>query len=103
MVPEIEKFKSKKILTYSMIRTIKVSEKGQIAIPRPIREIMGIERGDELVIVQSGSKMLIEKAGRAEKRIKEEFKDVLKHSENSLKDVWDNKSDNVWNRYLRKR
>jgi len=36
------------------------------------------------------------------KKIKDDFKDILKFSEKSLKEVWDNKSDDVWNRYLKK-
>ena len=32
------------------IKTVKVSDKGQIAIPQSIRENMGIEKGDELIL-----------------------------------------------------
>ena len=45
-----------------LIKTIRVSEKGQIAIPIEIRERLKIEYGDELVIVQNAEKLLIEKA-----------------------------------------
>jgi len=38
------------------IKTVKVSEKGQIAIPKDIRIDIDIEKGDELIIVQSGNK-----------------------------------------------
>jgi hypothetical protein len=30
-----------------------------------------------------------------------EFKDILKYSERSLSEVWDNEADNVWNEYLK--
>lgn len=85
-----------------MMKTIKVSEKGQIAIPNQIRETLGIEQGDELVIIQIDNKILIEKAQRTEQKLKEDFKDILKFSEKSLKEVWDNKSDNIWNKYLKR-
>ncbi|MFH1211873.1 MAG: AbrB/MazE/SpoVT family DNA-binding domain-containing protein [Candidatus Woesearchaeota archaeon] len=85
-----------------MIKTIRVSDKGQIAIPQPMREIMGIERGDELVVIQIDNKIMIEKAEKAEKRLQDDFKDVLKHSENSLKKVWGDKSDDIWNEYLKR-
>jgi|GEM_PF-6349728 len=34
------------------------------------------------------------------KQLKDDFKDILKFSEISLKKVWDNKSDDIWNEYL---
>lgn len=86
-----------------MMKTIKVSEKGQIAIPRPIRETLGIERGDELIIIQIDNKIVLERAQKVEQKLKDQFKDILKFSEKSLKEVWDNKSDDIWNQYLNKR
>ena len=86
-----------------MMKTIKVSEKGQIAIPNQIRETLDIEQGDELVIIQVGDKILIEKAQITEKRLKDDFKDILRFSEKSLKEVWNNKSDDVWNQYLKRK
>ncbi len=87
----------------SIIKTIRVSEKGQIAIPIEIRERLDILQGDELVIVQNDQKLLIEKAPKISKKIKDDFKDILKYSEQSLKDVWDNPDDEIWNSYLKHR
>ena len=86
-----------------MMKTIKVSEKGQIAIPNQMREEMGIERGDELLIMQVDGKILIEKMQRAEQKLQDDFKDIVKLSEKALKKVWDNKSDEVWNKYLKRK
>ena len=82
-----------------IIKTVKVSDKGQIAIPLDIRKINGINKGDNLIIIQEKGKILIEKASE---RIKDDFSDILKISEKSLKEVWDNKEDEVWNQYLKK-
>lgn len=84
------------------MKTIRVSDKGQIAIPNQIRETLGIERGDELTVIQIDNKILIEKAQKTEQRLKDDFKDILKFSEKSLKEVWDNKSDDIWNEYLKR-
>ena len=84
-----------------MMKTIRVSEKGQIAIPQPMRETLGIEKGDELVVIQIENKILLEKAQKMEQKLKDEFKDIIKFSERSLKEVWDNKSDDMWSQYLR--
>jgi len=83
------------------IKTIKVSDKGQIAIPQIIREKAGINRGDELIIIQTGGKILLEKSQKISNQIKDDFKDVIMFSEQSLKEVWDNKGDEIWNNYLK--
>ena len=84
------------------IKTVRVSEKGQIAIPISMRENVGIEQGDELLLVETEGKILIEKADRVSQSMKDDFKDILKYNEDSLKEVWDNKEDDIWASYLRK-
>jgi AbrB family looped-hinge helix DNA binding protein len=89
-------FVSKKILTNSMIvKTVKVSDKGQIAIPQEIREEAGIKKGEELIIVQDNGTILLEKATKVAAKVKDDFKDLLKFSEQSLKKVWGNKEKDI--------
>ncbi len=77
-----------------IIKTVKVSDKGQIAIPLNIRKLSGINKGDNLIIIQENGKILIEKASE---KMKDEFSNLLKHSESVAKDLWDNKEDEIWN------
>ena len=84
-----------------IVKTIKVSDKGQIAIPQTIREQAGIKKGDELVIFESNGKILIEKSHKVSAKMKDHFKDLMKFSEQALKDVWNNKKDDIWNSYLK--
>ncbi len=72
-------------------KIIKVTDKGQISLPVKIRNTLNIEQGDELVITQSGDSIVIRKIK------KEDFSDLLKHSEKVAKKLWDNKEDEVWN------
>ena len=83
-----------------MIKTIKVSDKGQIAIPQSIREKLGIQRGDDLVVFEIEGKLLIEKQQKVSEKIKDEFKDILHFSEQSLSSVWNNSEDEIWSSYL---
>ena len=83
------------------IKTLKVSDKGQISIPQDMREELNINKGDTLIIIQEGNKFLIEKSSEIIK-VKDDFKDILRLSEHSLKKLWNNKQDDVWNEYLRK-
>lgn len=79
-------------------KTIKVSEKGQIAIPSDIRKELGIKRGEELLLVKQGDKILIEKSSRFSKRFAGEFNFMLKHAEKVAKKLWENKEDEVWDK-----
>ena len=84
------------------IKTVRVSEKGQIAIPISIRERVGISEGDELLLFESDGKLLLEKSSTISKSMKDNFEDIIKYNEDSLKEVWDNKEDDIWASYLRK-
>ena len=77
------------------MKIVKVSDKGQIAIPKCMRELLEIGKGDELVLFDVGGKIVVEKSQN-----KEDFKDVLGFTEESLKKLWDNEEDEVWNTYL---
>ena len=79
-------------------KTIKVSQKGQIAIPSDMRKELGIRRGEELLIVKKGDKLLIEKSTKASKRFAREFDYMLKHAEKVAKKLWGNKEDEVWDK-----
>lgn len=72
-------------------KIIKVTDKGQISLPVKIRNSLNISQGDELIITQSNNSVILRKIKR------DDFKDLLKHSEKVAKRLWDNKEDEVWN------
>lgn len=82
-----------------IIDTATVSEKGQVAIPAEIRNKLGITKGDKLIFVLVDGKLLVMPARRLLKEnTKDEFAYLLKLSESSAKDLWDNETDDrVWN------
>lgn len=71
-------------------KIIKVTDKGQISIPIEIRKSIGISVGDELIAVRSGETLCLKKIR------KDDFKDLLKHSEKVANKLWDNKGDEIW-------
>lgn len=75
-------------------KIIKVTDKGQISLPVRIRENLEIDTGDSLIVVQSGDSLVIKKVK------KDEFSDLLKLSEISLKKLWDNPEDEIWDKYI---
>ncbi|MCL5068060.1 MAG: AbrB/MazE/SpoVT family DNA-binding domain-containing protein [Thaumarchaeota archaeon] len=84
-------------------RTIRVSEKGQISIPAEIQRELGIEKGDELLLVRKGDKILLEKPTHLRRKLSEEFKDIELATEDSLRKISENERDNVWDKYLEKK
>ncbi len=83
------------------LKTVNVSEKGQIAIPREIRILLGIKKGDRLVLTAKNKKLLIQKATNLTKQMEDDLDDLSSYSELSLKKLWLNKKDDVWNKYLK--
>lgn len=84
-----------------MMKIVTVSGKGQISIPREIRKQLAVEKGSKLVIVLEGKKLLIRKVSDVSQSMEDGFEDVVRYSERSLEEIWDNKEDDVWNRYLK--
>ena len=71
-------------------KIIKVTDKGQISLPVGMRGLLNIERGDELLVTKSDDAIVLKKIQ------KEDFSDLLKHSEKVAKKLWDNKEDEIW-------
>lgn len=75
---------------------VKVTAKGQIAIPASIRESAKIKEGDSLLIMETHGKLLLEKPKRLSKKMHDDFRDLLKHSEAVAKELWSSKEDDIW-------
>ncbi len=84
-----------------MMKIVTVSGKGQISIPREIRKQLAVEKGSKLVIVLEGKKLLIRKVSDVSQSMEDGFEGVVRYSERSLEEIWDNREDDVWNRYLK--
>lgn len=72
------------------VQTIKISEKGQISIPKNIRNSLGLQKGDTLNIVRDGHIIILEKIED------ETYKDLVKHAEKVTERIWDNEYDEIW-------
>ena len=83
------------------MKTVTVSGKGQISIPQEIRKQLGIEKGSKLVIILKDKELLIRKISDISQSVADGFEDVVRYSERSLEEVWDNEEDKVWNKYLK--
>jgi len=82
------------------LKTVIVSDKARITIPEDIRILLGIKKGDRLVLVAKNDKILIQKAANLEKQPEDDYGDLLDYSEETLERLWLNKEDDIWNKYL---
>ncbi len=82
------------------IRTVKISDKGQISIPKDIREELKLKEGETLILITDGERIVLEKKDRLMKKLKlGGGKETMLMSEHVLKKDWDNKYDERWNEY----
>lgn len=81
-----------------VVRTLRVSEKGQVVLPADVRKMMSIAKGDELVLICDGERLLLQKGARAAAALGDDFADLRIASERVLADVWENEDDAAWDR-----
>ena len=78
------------------LRTVTVSEKGQVAIPIDIRRRLNIRKGQTLVLQVSEDKLLIAKSDEVSKKMREDFRYLLALSQGSARRLWENDRDAIW-------
>ena len=84
-------------------KKVKVSDKGQISIPTDMRREIGIKKGDELLLIRKGRKIVLEKPEGVIGLLEDEFADMQSITEASLRRIWLKREEDVWNQYLRAR
>ena len=84
-------------------KKVKVSDKGQISIPMDVQREIGIKKGDELILIRKGRKIVLEKSERVIELLEDEFADIESITEASLGRIWSKKEEDIWNQYLKAR
>ncbi len=77
-----------------MAEVVTIGEKGQIVIPKKIRDYFMLDKGTKLLIIEDKEKITIKPIRLDEKHI------FMLLSETSLKKTWDNKYDERWDDVL---
>jgi bifunctional DNA-binding transcriptional regulator/antitoxin component of YhaV-PrlF toxin-antitoxin module len=65
-----------------------------------IQREVGIKKGDELLLIRKGQKIVLEKPRRIVKALEDEFAELQDISEASLRRMWLRKKEDIWDRYL---
>ncbi len=77
-----------------MTEVISVGEKGQIVIPKKLRDEFNIAKGTKLLVSEDKDKIIIKPVKLDEDHL------LMLLSESSLKKAWDNKYDKRWDDVL---
>ncbi len=80
-------------------KKVKVSDKGQISIPVDVQRKAGIRKGDELLLIWKGRKILLEKSEKVAKKLEDDLDDMEDIAEASLEHLWLKKEEDIWNQY----
>ena len=78
------------------MHVVKVSSKGQIVIPKEVRKRHRLGRDTNLVLLESGDALVLRKKTDVEEILRDEFGPLLRASEETLKELWGNPEDDVW-------
>ena len=84
-------------MSYSVVHTLRVSSKGQIVIPKEVRERHRLDRDTDLVLIEEGDALILRKKADVERVLKDRFYPFLRAAEARLGELWDNPEDDVWN------
>ena len=80
-----------------IVRTIRVSSKGQFTIPVDVLRALNLRKGAELLLVQDGKSVVLVPAGVVGQRVIEELGGWEHLAAPAFEELWSNEADEVWN------
>ena len=80
-----------------LVRTVRLSEKGQLTLPADALRAMNARRGTEFLLIQEDARIVLVKASAVGKRVLDEFGGWESLAAPAFADLWDNDADEAWN------
>lgn len=80
-----------------LVKTVKVSAKGQVTLPADALRAMNIRKGSEFVLIQRGDTIVLVPSEKAGEQLIDEFGGWATLAEPAFRDLWDNEEDEIWN------
>ena len=79
-----------------VVKTVKVSAKGQITLPAETLRALKVRKGAEFLLIQRGDHILLLRAEDVGQRLVEELGGWETLAEPAFAELWDNDADEVW-------
>lgn len=80
-----------------LVKTVKLSSKGQITLPAEALKALRAKKGTEFVLVQEADHIVLVKAARVGRRVVDDLEGWERLAEPVFRELWDNPADEVWN------
>jgi bifunctional DNA-binding transcriptional regulator/antitoxin component of YhaV-PrlF toxin-antitoxin module len=80
-----------------IVKTIKVSSKGQITLPIEALRALRARKGTEFLLVQQGARILLMPADEVGRQLVDELGGWENLAAPAFAEVWDNEADEAWN------
>lgn len=80
-----------------LVKTVKLSSKGQLSVPVDALRALKLRPGAEFVLIQDGDRIILIPAADVAKQLLDDTKDFHALGETAFKGVWDNSKDEIWN------
>ncbi|MBI4044058.1 MAG: AbrB/MazE/SpoVT family DNA-binding domain-containing protein [Candidatus Diapherotrites archaeon] len=84
------------------VRSVTMSERGQIVIPEDMRKDLKLGPGEGLVLIEKEKEIILMKETDVAKQLMEEERYWKALSEYSLSRAWDEKEDKVWDAFAKR-
>lgn len=80
-----------------LVKTVKVSAKGQITLPAETMRAMRARKGTEFLLVQEGDRIILVKASDVGRKVADDTAGFAALGLSTFAEIWDNDADEVWN------
>jgi AbrB family looped-hinge helix DNA binding protein len=79
-----------------LVKTVKVSEKGQITIPAEALRAIKAKKGTEFIFIQEGERLVLVKAESAGRKLIDDLGGWHALAAPVFNELWDNEADEIW-------
>lgn len=80
-----------------LVKTVKLSSKGQVTLPVDALRAIKAKKGDEFVLIQDEDRLVLIPAAKAGRKLVDDLAGWETMSEAAFREVWDSPEDEVWN------
>ena len=81
-------------------RTVKMTGKGQIVVPKEMRISLGLKRNSTILLIQKDDDIIMKKP-ESLKDMVEDFPELRAATERVFGEVWKDEDDKLWESYLK--
>jgi AbrB family looped-hinge helix DNA binding protein len=80
-----------------LVKTVKLTEKGQLTIPADALRAMNARKGTEFLFIQEGDRIVLVKASAVGRQLLDDMGGWEALAAPAFQDLWENEDDEIWN------